>query len=126
MPRTAERNHERLEALRAERERRRGMGQPHLLRAYVELSLEHLRQGQGDEAESAVRAAVQQARAWADPAELGACLVQLARTQAHLKRSDRALLAYTEGLAHLALAGHDVRDVRAELEALGRVEGGAR
>ena len=47
-------------------------GQPMLLRAYAALAYWHLEWGQADEAESAARVAVQQARAWNDPAELGA------------------------------------------------------
>lgn len=104
-----------LEALRAARERARALGQPHLLRAYAALAAGHLVGGQLDEAESAARVAVQQARTWAEPADLGRALVLLARILARGQRTDRALLHYTEGLAWLERAGTPA--ARAEADA---------
>lgn len=122
------RREEALGALREAREAARPLGQPLLLRAYVALAHWHAAFGQVDEAESDARVAVQQARTWADPAELGQALVQLARVLARTPRTDRALLAYTEGVAALEQAGRATAAAaaRAELEALAAVPPGAR
>ncbi|MFM8385917.1 MAG: hypothetical protein ACKOCB_03705 [Planctomycetia bacterium] len=122
------RRDETLAALREAREAARPLGQPLLLRAYVALAHWHAAFGQADEAESDARVAVQQARTWADPAELGQALVQLARVLARTPRTDRALLAYTEGVAALEQAGRATAAAaaRAELEALAAVPPGAR
>jgi tetratricopeptide (TPR) repeat protein len=95
------RRDEALGMLKESRELSRVAGQPMLLRAYAALAYWHLAWGQGDEAESAARVAVQQARAWNDPGELGACLLQLARVLARTDRTDRALLHYTEAISLL-------------------------
>src|SRR5688500_5131238 len=71
-----------LAMLRLNRERSRRAGQPMLLRAYRALAYWHLEWGQGDEAESAARVAVQQARIWREPGDLGESLLQLARVLA--------------------------------------------
>lgn len=113
---------EALAMLREARERSRVAGQPMLLRAYSALATWHLEWGQVDEAESAARVAVQQARAWNDPGELGACLLQLARVLARTDRTDRALLHYTE--ATLLLDGSRpalAAEARAESAALAAV-----
>lgn len=121
-----DRREEALEALRSARERSRAVGQPMLLRAYRGLAYWHLAWGQADEAESAARVAVQQARSWADAAELGEALLQLARVLARTQRTDRALLHFTEGVACLERAGQDASAAKAELAALSTVPGGAR
>lgn len=93
----------RLARLRREREAARAAGrQPELLRAYRGLAAALLEAGAFGEAESAARTAVQQARVGDDPAELGECLLGLARVLARTPRTDRALLHYTEALALLA------------------------
>lgn len=122
------RRDETLAALREAREAARPLGQPLLLRAYVALAYWHAAFGQLDEAESDARVAVQQARTWADAGELGQALVQLARVLALTPRTDRALLAYTEGVAALAHAGRSAaaEQARGELEALAAVPPGAR
>lgn len=116
-----------IAALQAARERARALGQPGLLRAYVALAGARLAAGRLDEAESDARAAVQQARAWGDPVELGVALVALARALARTARTDRALLHYTEALGLLIPAGHPLaEDARREAAALSAVPGGAR
>lgn len=120
------RRDEALAALREAREHSRLVGQPALLRAYGGLSVWHLAWGQVDEAESAARVAVQQARAWGDPGELGTALVQLGQTLARAGRADRALLALTEGIACLQKAGKPAREAEAALAALSSAPGGAR
>ncbi len=115
-----------LDALRAAREEGRRRGQPHLLRAYVALAVGHLAAGEPDAAESAARVAVQQARAWGDPGELGEALFALGRVLAATERADRALLHLTESVACLERAGREAGPARAALAALGRVPGGAR
>jgi tetratricopeptide (TPR) repeat protein len=113
------RRDEALAMLRESRERSRVAGQPMLLRAYSALAYWHLEWGQADEAESAARVAVQQARAWNDPGELGACLLQLARVLARTDRTDRALLHYTEATALLdAARPAQAAEARAEVAAL--------
>ncbi|MFM8978996.1 MAG: hypothetical protein ACKOSS_00805, partial [Planctomycetia bacterium] len=122
------RRDEALAALREARETARPLGQPLLLRAYVALAHWHAAFGQLDEAESDARVAVQQARTWADAGELGGALVQLARVLARTPRTDRALLAYTEGVAALEQGGRGpaAAEARRELEALAAVPPGAR
>jgi tetratricopeptide (TPR) repeat protein len=108
-----------LAMLREARERSRAAGQPMLLRAYSALAYWHLEWGQADEAESAARVAVQQARAWNDPGELGASLLQLARVLVRTDRTDRALLHYTEATALLdAARPAQAAQARAEAAAL--------
>jgi len=122
-----ERKDEALAALREAREAARLVGQPMLLRAYGALAYWHQHWGESDEAESAARVAVQQARVWADPGELGATLVQLGRILAKTARTDRALLHFTEGVPLLEQAGRpDAAEARKELTALGTVPPGAR
>jgi tetratricopeptide (TPR) repeat protein len=121
------RREEALAALRESREAARKVGQPMLLRAYGALAYWHQEWGQPDEAESAARVAVQQARVWADPGELGAALVQLGRVLVRTARTDRALLHLTEGVALLEQAGRpQAVEVRRELSALTSVPPGAR
>lgn len=120
------RREEALGALREARELSRAVGQPALLRAYWGLSFWHLAWGQLDEAESAARVAIQQARAWGEPGELGTVLVQLGQTLAKAGRADRALLALTEGIACLEKAGRPVREAEAALAALSSAPGGTR
>lgn len=116
-----------LDALRRAREEARRRGQPALLRAYAALAAAHRGRGEGDEAESAARVAVQQARIWGDPAELGLCLLELARALVRTPRADRALLHYTEAVGLLEAAGRpEAAAARAEAQALGTVPGGAR
>ena len=120
-------DHEALAKLRLERERSRRVGQPMLLRAYRALAYWHLEWGQFDEAESAARVAVQQARTWGEAGDLGESLLQLARVLAKTARTDRALLHYTEAVALLEQAGSpSATEAKAELAALGAVPGGAR
>jgi|GEM_PF-4277227 len=121
------RREEALAALREAREAARKVGQPMLLRAYVGLATWHLEWGQTDEAESAARVAVQQARVWADPGELGSTLVALARVLVKTARTDRALLHYTEGVALLQQAARpEAAQARTELGLLSAVPPGAR
>jgi hypothetical protein len=118
---------EALAMLRLSRERSRRAGQPMLLRAYRALAHGHLEWGQGDEAESAARVAVQQARIWGEPGDLGESLLQLARVLGKTARTDRALLHYTEAVALLEQAGRtSASEARTEMAALGAVPGGAR
>jgi len=116
-----------LALLRLARERSRLAGQPMLLRAYRGLAYWHLEWGQHDEAESAARVAVQQARIWGEPGDLGESLLQLARVLAKSARTDRALLHYTEAVLLLDQAGRaSAAEAKAEMAALGAVPGGAR
>lgn len=122
-----ERREEALAALREAREAARAVGQPMLLRAYTGLAHWHAAWGQLDEAESAARVGVQQARAWGDGGELGAALLTLARVLAKTPRTDRALLHYTEAAALLEQAGRPAAaEAKAELAALAAVPPGAR
>ncbi len=122
-----DRREEALAALREAREAARLVGQPMLLRAYAGLAYWHLEWGQTDEAESAARVAVQQARVWADPGELGSALVQLGRVLAKTARTDRALLHYTEAVPLLEQAGRpEAVEARQELGLLTAVPPGAR
>lgn len=110
-----------LEAARATRR------QPDLLRAYAALGAGYLAGDRIDEAESAYRTAVQQARITAGPLDLGRALLGLARTLARTPRTDRALLHYTEAVA--CLRGRDdalAAEAAGELAGLGQVPGGAR
>jgi tetratricopeptide (TPR) repeat protein len=121
------RREEALAALREAREAARLVGQPMLLRAYGALAHWHAEWGQHDEAESAARVGVQQARAWGDGGELGAALLTLARTLAKTPRTDRALLHYTEAVALLEQAGRaGAAEAKAELGRLAAVPPGAR
>jgi tetratricopeptide (TPR) repeat protein len=121
------RRDEALALLKESRELSRVAGQPMLLRAYSALAYWHLEWGQADEAESAARVAVQQARAWNDPAELGASLLQLARVLAKTDRTDRALLHYTEAIPLLdGPRPGQAAEARAESAALASVPPAAR
>jgi len=117
-----------LAALRAAVESARATrGQPHLLRAYRALGEGYLAADRIDEAESALRTSIQQARIWNDSADLGLSLFALGRVLMKTQRRDRALLALTEAVG--ALAGNDETAAQAATEAiraLGRVPGGAR
>jgi hypothetical protein len=117
-----------LGALRAAREEARRIGaQPGLLRSYLALSEAHLLRGEVDEAESAARTAVQQARACSLPADLGRGLVALARALARTPRLDRALLHYTEALPLLAAHDPETHAVAlGEAQRIGDVPSGAR
>jgi hypothetical protein len=116
-----------LAVLRETLEQSRRAGQPMLLRGYRALAQGHLACGQGDEAESAARVSVQQARIWGEPGDLGESLLQLARVLAKTARTDRALLHYTEAVALLDQAARPTAaEARAELAGLGAVPGGAR
>ena len=117
-----------LQALRATLERvRLSRRQPELLRAYAALGAGYLTAGRIDEAESAWRTAVQQARICAGAADLGRSLLGLARTLMRTPRTDRALLHYTEAVHALTGSDEAARaEAAAEMAALGRVPGGAR
>jgi tetratricopeptide (TPR) repeat protein len=122
------RREEALAALREAREAARLAGQPMLLRAYGGLATWHAEWGQLDEAESAARVGVQQARAWGDAGELGSALLTLARVLARSSRTDRALLHFTEAAALLEQAGRPeaAAEAKAGLSALAAVPPGAR
>ncbi len=110
-----------LEAARA------GPGQPALLRAYRALGEGYLASGSIDEAESAFRTSVQQARIWNDARDLGLALLGLGRTLARTERTDRALLAFTEAVGSLhGLDDEAARAAAAEIQGLRDVPGGAR
>jgi len=101
--------------------------QPDLLHAYRTLGEGYLAVGRVDEAESALRTSVQQARIVGDDVALGRGLLGLARALGRTARTDRALLAYTEAVA--SLRGRDeaaAAEAGAEMCALGKVPGGAR
>ena len=117
-----------IEALREHVEKARAARrQPELLRAYAALGAGYLAAGRLDEAESAWRTAIQQARVMGDPTDLGRALLGLARTLARTERTDRALLHYTEAIHCLAACDEAAREAAAsEMAALGRVPGGAR
>jgi len=117
-----------LAALRAAREEARRLGQqPALLHAYLALSEAHLLRGEVDEAESAARTAIQQARACALPGDLGRGLLALARALARTPRLDRALLHYTEALPLLAAHDPDAHaEALGEAQRIGHVPSGAR
>ncbi len=101
--------------------------QPGLLQAYRALGDGYLAAGLIDEAESAFRTSVAQARIWNDPAEVGRSLLGLGRCLGRTERTDRALLAYTEAVSGLAGRDEPLAEVaRAELKALRDVPGGAR
>ncbi len=122
-------NHEEAVALlREARESWRARGrQPELLRAYAAIGRQHLAAGELDEAESAARTSIQQARVWSDPLELGRSLLLLGQILARTPRTDRALLAFTE--ASGCLSGRDdsaYAEAADELRRLQRVQGGAR
>jgi tetratricopeptide (TPR) repeat protein len=113
-----------LDAL--EKNRRLGE-QPALLRAHVNVGFYRLEREEHQEAESAFRIAVQQARAFGDARETGTALLWLARALARQGRADRALLAYTESLPHLVRAGSPLApEAEAEMTAIASVPGGAR
>lgn len=124
----AGRHDEALARLREAREARRGEArQPGLLRSYAALGRCHLAAGQLDEAESAARTAIQQARVFGDPRELGLGLLLLGRVLARTPRSDRALLAFTEAVSCLRGRDEGAEAEAAEaLRAVTRVPGGAR
>jgi tetratricopeptide (TPR) repeat protein len=106
---------------------RAGARQPDLLRAYRRLGRCYLATGRVDEAESALRTAIAQARIHGDRREVGLGLLELGHAQRELGRADRALLAFTEAAGCLkgldpaawAAAGH-------ALQALTSAPGGAR
>ena len=107
--------------------RRAGGRQPGLLRAYRQLGCAYLAADRLDEAESALRTAIAQARIHGDDLETGLGLLELGRAQHRLERADRALLAYTEAAG--CLAGLDpaaLAAATAEVRTLGSVPGGAR
>jgi tetratricopeptide (TPR) repeat protein len=109
-------------------ERYRVLGrQPDLLRAHVNAGFYRLERGEMERAESSFRVAVQQARTYSDPGELGTCLLWLGRSLARGGRPDRALLAWTEALGHLQRAGSPLaEEASAEVAAVRGVPGGAR
>jgi tetratricopeptide (TPR) repeat protein len=113
--------------LRAARERYRALArQPELLRAYGALGCWHRAWNEPDEAESALRTAIQQARTHGDDRELGLWLRELGRTLAP-SRPDRALLAFVEAVA--CLRGRDEEacaGASEELRRLQQVPGGHR
>lgn len=117
-----------IEELRVALETSRAAGrQPGLLRAYRDLGRAYLAAARLDEAESALRTAIAQARIHGDDLETGLGLLELGRAQRGLDRADRALLAYTEAAG--CLAGRDpvaLAAASAELCALGSAPGGAR
>lgn len=117
-----------IEDLRLVLETRRAEGrQPGLLCAYRQLGCAYLAAGRLDEAESALRTAIAQARIHGDDLETGLGLLELGRAQRRLERSDRALLAYTEAAG--CLVGRDAAALAAateEVRTLGSVPGGAR
>ena len=117
-----------IQALRGAVEAARaGPGQPRLLRAYRALGEGYLAAGRLDEAESALRTSVQQARIWDDAVDLGLSLLGLGRVLARTPRTDRALLAFTEAVG--ALRGKDEDAAAAAtraLTALSDVPGDAR
>ena len=101
--------------------------QPALLRAYADLAAGYHALGRTDEAESAWRTSIQQARVAGDAVDLGRALLGLARTLARTPRTDRALLHFTEAIACLAERDEGTRaQAITEMRALGRVPGGAR
>lgn len=101
--------------------------QPGLLQAYRTLGDGYLAAGLLDEAESAYRTSVAQARIWGDPAEVGHSLLGLGRCLGLTERTDRALLAYTEAVSSLTGRDEALAEIaRAELQALREVPGGAR
>jgi tetratricopeptide (TPR) repeat protein len=114
--------------LRVGLEARRTEGrQPGLLRAYRQLGCAYLAEERLDEAESALRTAIAQARIHGDPLEIGQGLLELGRAQRGLGRADRALLAYTEAAGCLAgLDSAALAAATAGLQSLGSVPGGAR
>ena len=110
-----------VEAARATR------GQPDLLRAYRALGEGYLAQDRIDEAESAFRTSVQQARIWNDPRDLGLALLGLGRALARTEHTDRALLAFTEAVGSLhGVDAEGANAAAAEVQALRDVPGGAR
>ncbi len=117
-----------LRRLRAQREAARARGsQPALLRAYRALADALRELGHLDEAESAARTSVQQARVMHDDVELGESLLALARVLAGTHRTDRALLHYTEATALLAAARPQLAQAAArESATLSAVPPGAR
>jgi tetratricopeptide (TPR) repeat protein len=107
--------------------RRRLARQPDLLRAHLNAGWYRLDRGETERAESCFRVAVQQARTFADPAELGTALLWLGRAVHRGGRPDRALLAWTESLANLERAGSPLAaEAAAEIRAVRGVPGGAR
>jgi hypothetical protein len=101
--------------------------QPRLLRAYAALAGGYLGAGRLDEAESAWRTSIQQARVCGTPEDLGRGLLGLARTLVRTARTDRALLAGTEAVA--CLRGRDAaaaEEAATLVASLSRVPGGAR
>lgn len=123
-----DRREDALDLLRRAREAWRAEGrQPELLRAYAALARQHLAWGQLDEAESAARTAIQQARVWGDPVELGRSLLALGRALARTPRTDRALMALTEASACLrARDPAAFEEAASALRALSKVTGGHR
>jgi tetratricopeptide (TPR) repeat protein len=117
-----------LEDLRAALESARATrGQPDLLRAYRALGEGYLAAEQLDEAESAFRTSVQQARIWNDARDLGLALLGLGRTLVKTGRTDRALLAFTEAVGSLhGVDAEATEAAAAEVRALRDVPGGAR